>query len=444
MRWSCEIHESGSYQGTAWPPDRLARHRRTWYDDHTMSDVAGALDGIRVIDASQMLAGPICGMRLGDLGADVIKLEPPGTGEHNRTHGFGPLRIGGETPTFLGLNRNKRSIALDLKHPDGLAAVLDLVRASDVFIQNYRVGTAERLGVGWEQLHAINARLVYAQITGYGEDGPYRDRPGQDLLVQAMSGSMWSVGAAGDPPQPGAIWAVDAMTGYQAAIGILAALHARGRTGEGQKVSVSMVGSVLDAQSQELVAFLNGGLAPERPATATAHALIPAPYGVYRAADGWLVLAMAPLAALGDALDDDHLRAMDDDIDGTTRRAEIDEIVGPILATRTTAEWIAWFDARRLWSGRVYTYAELAADPHIEATGAFVDVEHPVAGSVRMPAPPLRLSATDTAIRRPPPRLGEHGAEILAEVCGYDQGRIGALEGSGTLGRTKSRTEVTR
>lgn len=395
---------------------------------------AGALDGIRVLDASQMLAGPICAMRLGDLGADVIKVEPLGRGEHNRTHGFGPLRIGGETPTFLGLNRNKRSIALDLKHPDGLAAVHDLVRASDVFLQNFRVGTAERLGVGWEQLRALNSRLVYAQISGYGETGPYRDRPGQDLLVQAMSGSMWSTGAAGDPPQPGALWAVDAMTGYQAAIGILAALLARDRTGEGQKVEVSMLGTVLDAQIQELVAFLNGGLAPERPAVRTAHALIPAPYGVYRAADGWLVLAMAPLSALGDALGDDRLRAMDDEVDGTTRRGEIDEIIVSILATRTTAEWIAWFDARRLWSGRVYTYAELERDPHIVATGAFVEVEHPIAGTIRMPAPPLHLSATDVAIRRPPPRLGEHGDEVLAEVAGYDSARLAALRRSGALG----------
>ena len=395
----------------------------------------GALDGIRVIDASQMLAGPICAMRLGDLGADVVKLEPPGSGEHNRTHGFGPLRIGGETPTFLALNRNKRSVALDLKHPDGLAALLDLVRASDVFLQNYRVGTAERLGIGWDQLRAVNPRLVYAQISGYGEDGPYRDRPGQDLLVQAMSGSMWSVGAAGDPPQPGALWAVDAMTGYQAAIGILAALHARERTGQGQKVSVSMLGAVLDAQAQELVTFLNAGLAPERPAVRTAHALIPAPYGVYRAADGWLVLAMAPLAALGDALDDDRLRVMDDEIDGTTRQAEIEAIVAPLIARRSTADWIALFDARRLWSGRVYTYAELATDPHVTATGAFVDVEHPVAGPLRMPAPPIRLSATDATVRLPPPRLGEHSAEILADVAGYDLARIEALRRSGAFGR---------
>jgi len=407
--------------------------------DGTMT--TGALDGIRVIDASQMLAGPICAMRLGDLGADVIKVEPPGRGEYNRTHGFGPLRIGGETPTFLGLNRNKRSVVLDLKHPDGLATLLDIVRSSDVFLQNYRVGTAERLGVGWEQLHAVNPRLVCGQISGYGEHGPYRDRPGQDLLVQAMSGSMWAVGAAGDPPQPGALWAVDAMTGYQAAIGVLAALIARGRTGEGQKVMVSMLTTVLDCQVQELVAFLNGGLEPERPTVATAHALIPAPYGVYRAADGWLVLAMAPLAALGDALDDHRLRRMDDEVDGTVNREAIDAILRPILASRTTAEWIAHFDARRLWSGRVYTYAELVADPHLAAIGGLVEVEHPIAGRIRMPAPPIHLSATDSAVRRPPPRLGEHTDEVLDEVLGYDRNRIERLRARGAFGTPQGAPE---
>ena len=174
--------------------------------------MTGALDGLRVLDASQMLAGPICAMRLGDLGADVLKIEPP-RGEHNRHNGFGALRVGDETPTFMGLNRNKRSVVLDVKQPAGLAALLELVAVADVFLQNYRVGTAERLGIGWEQLRAVNPRLVYAQISGYGEDGPLRDRPGQDLLVQAMSGSMWSVGAAGDAPEPGALWAADGMTG---------------------------------------------------------------------------------------------------------------------------------------------------------------------------------------------------------------------------------------
>lgn len=378
--------------------------------------VPGALDGLRVLDLSQMLAGPICAMRLGDLGADVLKVEPP-RGEHNRSHGFGSVRVAGATPTYVALNRNKRSVVLDLKRPTGLEVLLALVRKADVLIQNYRVGTAERLGIGWEQLQAINPRLVYAQISGYGESGPLRDRPGQDLLLQALSGSMWAVGAADDPPQPGALWAADVMTGYQAAIGILAALSARERTGEGQKVSVSMLGVLMDCQLQELTTFLNTGTAFERPARPSAHSFIPAPYGVYRTTDGWMVLAMAPLPALGAALGEPRLEAMTAEDDGIARRDEVTEILEIILATRTTAEWTELFDRHRLWAGPVGTYAELADHPQVAAEEMIVTVEHP-AGPVRMPAPPLRLSATPTTIRRAPPSLGADTESAIREWLG--------------------------
>jgi crotonobetainyl-CoA:carnitine CoA-transferase CaiB-like acyl-CoA transferase len=260
----------------------------------------GALDGLVVLDATQMLAGPLCSMRLGDLGADVIKVEPPTGGEFNRTHGFDDVQVGGDMTTFLAVNRNKRSFAVDLKSADGLAAFLDLVRTADVLVQNFRHGTAERLGVGYAQLAAVNPRLVYCSISGYGSAGPYRDRPGQDLVLQGYSGSMFSVGAAGDAPVPGALWAADVMTGYTAAIGILAALASRTSTGAGQHVEVDMFSVVLDAQVQELVTYLNAGAAPRRMQEPTAHGSIPAPYGVYRTADGWMTLAMSPLPALGE------------------------------------------------------------------------------------------------------------------------------------------------
>jgi crotonobetainyl-CoA:carnitine CoA-transferase CaiB-like acyl-CoA transferase len=392
----------------------------------------GPLDGVRVLDASQMLAGPICGMRLGDLGADVLKIEPPG-GEHNRSHGFGSVRVAGETPTFMGLNRNKRSVVLDLKQPAGLAAFLELARTADVLIQNYRVGTAERLGIGWEQLRAVNPRLVYAQISGYGENGPLRDRPGQDLLLQALSGSMWAVGSADDPPQPGALWAADVMTGYQAAIGILAALHARDRTGEGQKVSVSMLGVLMDCQVQELTTYLNAGVAFERPARPSAHSFIPAPYGVYRTADGWMVLAMAPLPALGAALGDPRLEAMTGEDDGVTRRDEITAILDETLAARTTAEWIELFDRHRLWAGPVSTYADLANHPQVEAEGMIATIQHP-AGAVRIPAPPLRLSGTPPGIRHAPPRLGADTGAVLQEWLGWDDAAIREAASQGAFG----------
>jgi crotonobetainyl-CoA:carnitine CoA-transferase CaiB-like acyl-CoA transferase len=398
------------------------------------NDSRAPLAGLTVLDASQMLAGPICAMRLGDLGANVVKIEPPGRGEHNRSHGIGGVRIGGETPTFLGLNRNKRSVALDLKQPAGLEALLDLVKVADVFVQNFRVGTAERLGVGWADLSALNPRLVYCQISGYGETGPYRDRPGQDLVVQGYSGSMWAVGAMDDPPSPGALWAVDVMTGYQAAIGILAALAGRERTGRGDKVSVSMLGTVLDCQAQELALFLNAGVAPERSTVPTAHALIPAPYGVFRTADGWLTLAMSPLPSLGDALDDDRLRAMTGENDGVIHRDRIQAIVAAALTAGSTADWLRRFEGLRLWAGPVHTYADLANDPHVAATGMIMHVEHPTAGTVRMVAPPISLANGEVTVRRPPPRLGEHTAEVLHDLAGYDEARIGALVSMGAAG----------
>jgi len=393
----------------------------------------GALEGIRVLDASQMLAGPLCAMRLGDLGADVLKIEPPDAGEFNRTHGFGDVNVNGETTTFLGLNRNKRSVALNLKSPAGLAALHDLVRVSDVFLQNYRVGTAERLGVGYEQLRAINPRLVYASISGYGEEGPYAGRPGQDLVIQGYSGSMWSVGRSTDAPTPSALWAADAITGYQAAIGILGALQARTRTGEGQKVHVAMLAAIMDCQLQELATHLNLGLVPERPATPSAHAWLPAPYGVYRTADGYITIAMAPLPVLGQALEIPRLADFSTWQDGMDHRDEIWTLVSERMPARTTAAWIEILDAHKLWSGPVYRYPDLVADPHVVATGMIASVEHPTAGTIRLPAPPIRMSETPTGIHRPPPLLDQHTEEVLREALGYDDARLAALRAEGAI-----------
>lgn len=375
----------------------------------------GALDDITVIDATQMLAGPLAATRLGDLGADVIKLEPPVGGEFNRTHGLGDVRVGGEMTTFLSVNRNKRSLALDLKDSAARDALLAVVADADVFIQNFRHGTAERLGIGWEQLRAINPRLVYCSISGYGPVGPYRDRPGQDLVIQGYSGSMWAVGRADDAPRPGALWAADAMTGYQATLGILAALHARDRTGVGQHVELDMLSVVLDAQLQELVTYLNAGVQHTRPSGgATAHASIPAPYGVYRTSDGWLTLAMSPLPKLGELLDDDYLRGLTDYNDGMVHRDEVYAHLEHQFADRTTAEWIEACDRVGVWAGPVYDYADLATDPHIAEVGYFVDQPHHTGGVIRTTRIPVRLSETPTEIRRGAPGLGEHSREVLA------------------------------
>lgn len=404
----------------------------------------GALAGIRVLDMTQMLAGPICGMRLGDLGAEVIKIEPPGTGEFNRTHTLDGAYKNGHATTFLALNRNKRSVAINLKHPDGLAAFNALVPTADVLIQNFRPGVTDRLGIGYDHLAQLNPRLVYCSISGYGLEGPYRHRPGQDLVVQGYSGSMWAVGKAGDPPAPGALWSADTMTGFQAAIGILSALIARGRTDRGQHIDVDMLSVVMDSQLQELVTFLNTGSEPVRTAESGAHAHIGAPYGVYETADSWITLAMCPPHVLAKAIDVAELEVFTDYDDGVRHRDEIYRLVRPAMRARTTAEWLPILDEHGIWAGPVYTHAELAADPHVVATRMIVAVDHPEAGPVRTPKPPLRLSDTPAAIRTAAPLLGAHTSEILGELPGFDALRLADMAASGAIGIHESATTPNR
>jgi crotonobetainyl-CoA:carnitine CoA-transferase CaiB-like acyl-CoA transferase len=394
----------------------------------------GALSGTRVIDVTQMLAGPLAGTRLGDLGADVIKIEPPLLGEFNRTRGFENQMSNGEMTTFLAVNRNKRSLTIDLKSDAGREAIYDLVRRSDVFIQNFRQGTAQRLGIDYERLREINPRIVYCSISGYGSTGPYKDRPGQDLVIQGYSGSLFSVGAIGDDPTPSALWGADVMTGYQAVIGILAALQARERLGHGQHVEVDMLSVVLDAQLQELVTFLNSGRMPRRTEERTAHGSIPAPYGIYKTKDSWLTMAMVPLNVLGEVLDDDWLRTLTHYSDGHTYRDEVYRRIRHRFLERTTDEWIEICDEAGAWCGPVLDYEGLVHDPHIVSEHYIVEQPQLRGGSAFTVRPPLALSDTPTGIRRGAPGLGEHSREVLADVLGYDEERIEALISAHVVG----------
>lgn len=389
------------------------------------------LDGLRVIDLSQMLAGPICAMRLGDLGADVIKVEPP-AGEWTRTHPFANATVGGETTALLGLNRNKRSVVINVKDPEALEVLHELISTADVVLQNFRVGTAERLGIGYEQIAERHPHIVYCQISGYGEDGPYRDRPGQDLLLQGVSGSMWSVGSRSDPPLPGAFWAADAMTGYQAGIGILAAIRERDRTGLGQKVSVDMWSVVMDCQTQEFTTYLNCGIQPERSEEQFAHAWSNPPYGTYETKDGYIVLAQLPIAVLGEAVNDDRLRAISSWEEAEGKRDEIRRILLEILPTRTTDEWLEVLHAAKLWAGPVYTYADVAADPHVKARGMISTISHPTIGELRLPSVPIRFSRSIADIRIAPPLLGQHTDELLEEI-GIPAAKREALRERGSI-----------
>ncbi len=389
------------------------------------------LKGIRVLDCSIAMAGPFAAQRLGDMGADVVKVEPT-SGEWQRHASAGGATGNKINVSFLSLNRNKRSLAVDLKAPEGKALLLELVKTADIFLQNYRPGVAERLGVDYATLSAINPRLIYVSMSGYGEDGPYRSYPGQDLLLQGMSGAMLSSGVEGQPPSAAGQYLVDAVTAYSAFEGALAALFHRERTGEGQLVQVNMLDAIATIQMQELSVFTVGGKPQTRSAEAHAHSYIRAPYGVFPTSDGYITLAMAPLGKLAALLDDPFFATLDEERDGWTQRDAIFARVKDRLRTRTSADWLERFRAEDIWAGPVYGYAELVDDPQVRHNGTFVEYDHPTEGRVKTPGFPIRFSKTPSRIDRGAPLVGEHSRDILSEM-GMDDDAIARLVESGVV-----------
>ncbi|MDB5586437.1 MAG: racemase [Devosia sp.] len=391
----------------------------------------GILSGYRVLDCSIAMAGPFAAQRLGDLGADVVKVEPV-TGEWQRHTAAGGARGNKVNVSFLSLNRNKRSLAVDLKHPDGKAILLELVKTADVFLQNYRPGVAKRLGVDYETLSAINPRLIYVSISGYGEDGPYLNRPGQDLVLQGMSGAMLSAGREGEPPNAAGQYLVDGITAYNAFEGALAALLHRERTGEGQKVEVNMLDAITTIQMQELSVFTVGGKPQTRSAEPHAHVYIRAPYGAFATSDGFIIVAFPKLANLGQTIGEPSFLTMDDEVDTWSRRDEIFAKTRERLKTKTSAEWLALLRAADIWCGPVYGYADLLEDEQIKHNGTFVEYDHPTEGHVKTPGFPIRFSKTPSTVDRGAPVTGQDTADVLREA-GYDEATIARLLGEGAI-----------
>ena len=405
-----------------------------------MTTTPRILEGYRVLDCSIAMAGPFAAQRLGDLGADVVKVEPV-TGEWQRHAAAGGAQGNQINVSFLSLNRNKRSLAVDLKADAGKNVLLRMVETADVFLQNYRPGVAERLGVDYATLSAINPRLVYVSMSGYGEDGPDVDQPGQDLLLQARSGAMLSTGRHGEPPQPAGQYLVDAVTASTAFEAVLAALLHRERTGEGQLVKVNMLDAITTLQMQELSVFVAGKVPQQRSAEPHAHVYIRAPYGTFKTADGFLALAMPDLPTLGKVIDEPAFAEMSSEVHGWTHRDEVHRRTADRLVLRTTAEWLDALGAAGIWCGPVQDYAALVEDPQIKHNGTFVEYDHPTEGRVTTPGFPYAFSRTPASIERGAPLVGEHTGELLAEA-GFTGDEIAVLTADGVVAETRPEQPV--
>lgn len=396
-----------------------------------MTHSKGILSGYRVLDCSIAMAGPFAAQRLGDLGADVIKIEPV-TGEWQRHVAAGGAKGNRINVSFLSLNRNKRSLAIDLKSPDGKAALLDLVKEADVFLQNYRPGVAARLGVDYETLAKLNPRLVYVSMSGYGETGPYLDRPGQDLILQGMSGAMLSAGRAGEAPNAAGQYLVDAVAAYNAFEGALAALLHRERTGEGQLVQVNMLDAITNIQMQELSVFTVAGKPQTRSAEPHAHVYIRAPYGAFATSDGYIIVAFPPLKKFGEIIGEPSFLTMDDETDSWTQRDHIFARTRERLVAKTSEEWLSLMRAADIWCGPVFGYEDLVKDEQILHNGTFVEYDHPTEGKIKTPGFPIRFSKTPSRVERGAPVTGQHTREVLAEA-GFASERIETLLATGAV-----------
>ncbi|HET9490699.1 MAG TPA: CoA transferase [Methylomirabilota bacterium] len=392
-----------------------------------------ALAGVRVVDLTQAMAGPFCAMNLADMGADVIKVEPPGTGESMRRPG--PAQRHGHSGTFMAVNRNKRSLTLDLKQPEGVALMKRLVATADVFVENYRAGVAERLGLGWEALRAVNPRLVYCSISGFGQTGPYAARGGYDLIAQGMSGIISVTGEEDGPPAKAGIPVSDLAAGLFGAYGILAALEHRDRTGEGQRVDTSLLEAALALTVWESTEYWTTGRVPGP--LGSAHRLT-APYQAVRARDGYFTIgaandklfsALCEVIGRPELLRDPRFATAGGRLDN--RKALIAEIEA-VTVMRDRGWWLERLDRSGVPCGPINTYPETLGDPHTLARGMVVDLVHPGAGPIKALGIPVKLSDTPGAVDRPAPLLGQHTAEILAEL-GVSDADQAALRDKGVI-----------
>jgi formyl-CoA transferase len=389
----------------------------------------GALDGIRVIDMTRVLAGPYCTLLLGDMGAEIIKIEVPGHGDDTRKY---PPFIGSESAYFMNLNRNKKSLTLNLKAAEGKAVFLDLVQCSDVLIENFRPGTLDDLGIGYAALKAANPKIVYSSISGFGHSGPYRDLPGYDIIGQAMGGIMSVTGWPDGPPSRTGTAIADILAGLCAGIGILSSLIAVRNGGPGQKVDIALVDSVVSAMETIIQIYLVEKRIPQR--TGNRYEFI-YPYDTFKARDGWVVIAVGNnklWEMFCDAIDRSRLLedpTYRDNYDRVKAHAEVKRIVEEWTGTRSVREVVDFLLSKAIPCAPLYTVKEVVEDPHIaDARRMIREVDHPLAGRIKVIGSPIHLSETPAEVHAPAPLLGEHSVDILTGILGYSEERVEALQ----------------
>jgi len=374
------------------------------------------LTGILVLDFSQFLSGSLATLRLADMGARVIKIERPGTGDLGRTLYLSDTDVHGENTLFHAINRNKESYAADLKNPADLDKLGALLARADVMVQNFRPGVMERLGFGYEKVSQINNRLVYGIVSGYGNAEAWRDRPGQDLLAQARSGIMWLSGDEGDPPTPMALAVADMLAGHNLCEGILACLVRRGVTGRGGLVETSLIEALLDFQFEVLTTHLNDGRRPpRRSAFRNAHAYLAAPYGVYDTANGFLALAMTHLPTLGKLLDLPALQEISDQAEGFRRRDEIKQIIAKRVEEQSTEHWLKILNAADIWCAEVLDWPKLCASEAFRQLAMVQPLNDGPGIEILTTRIPIRVDGVLLTSERLAPRVGQHTETIQRE-----------------------------
>jgi crotonobetainyl-CoA:carnitine CoA-transferase CaiB-like acyl-CoA transferase len=397
---------------------------------------SGPLRGLRVLDLTRVLAGPTCTQMLGDLGAEVIKVERPGAGDDTR--GFAPPFWPNtqESAYFLGVNRNKKSLTLDIAAPEGQEIVHRLLESSDILVENFKVGALAKYGLGYEQLKPKYPGLIYCSITGFGQTGPYAPRPGYDSLIQGMGGVMSLTGEPEGVPQKVGVPVADLFAGLYGCIGILAALRHRERTGQGQQVDIGMLDTSVAWLANQGMNYLATGENPPR--LGNQHPNI-VPYQVFPTADGHIVLSVGNDATFERFCKAFGQEKLLDDPRFATNAARVEnrqlvtETLTPVMQTRGTAEWVLALEEQKIGCGPINKLSEVFADPHVQARGCVVPLEHASGETVQVIANPVRLSATPPDYRVPPPLLGEHAEEVLSGLLGMSAEEVAALKEKGVV-----------